>query len=115
MILYSNWRPLKTQYLKMQSIKKGKWYSLDKHMERCSLVHEDKQLWAIGTNQTNKPGETAQLVKALTHKPGNLSSIPRTHTQIGENQLHKAVFPSLQICAAANIFPSHPSCAHTHT
>lgn len=46
----------------------------------------------IFTNHLVRDSERNQWVKVLAIKPGNLSSIPRTHVKVEDkNQLHKTV------------------------
>lgn len=44
--------------------------------------------------------------KVLTHKPDNLSSVPRTHTEEGEKQFSQIVLISTHA--------SRLTCTHTH-
>ena len=41
--------------------------------------------------ETFRAGKMAQWMRVLTTKPGNLSSIPRTHMVEGENRLLQVV------------------------
>ena len=59
--------------------------------------------------ETFRAGKMAQWMRVLTTKPGNLSSIPRTHMVEGENRLLQVVLWS------SHTYRSKLTITHTHT